>query len=174
MPALKTCRRLFECRDVRTRDLYSCVVAGPLIRKRERNMRLGKSGVILWTLYVAFAAYALISNYEETTFRFSGTLGGIKALVWLILIAFLSYSVYCNHKENFFRSLRSIAGLYWGRQIGTDLYLGLLIALFIIFLNDGLLIALIWLVPILIYANLMVLLYLAINFDSLVANMLGI
>ena len=136
-------------------------------------MKIGKSGIVLWGLYFAFALYALIANMRETTFQFDGTLGGIKAIVWLALIGFLSYSVYCSFRENFFRSLRSIATLHWGRQIGADLYLGLLIAIFIIFLNEGAVTALIWLVPILIYANLAVLLYLAINFDSIVTKLLG-
>ncbi len=137
-------------------------------------MKLGKSGIVLWGLYAAFVLYALIGNMRETTFQFGGPLGGIKAIVWLALIGFLSYSVYCSFRENFFRSVRSIATLHWGRQIGADLYLGLLVAIFIIFLNEGALIALIWLVPILIYANLVVLLYLAINFDSIVTKLVGL
>ncbi len=137
-------------------------------------MKLGKSGLVLWGLYVAFALYALLANMRETTFQFGGTLGGVKAIVWLALIGFFSYSVYCSFRENFFRSVRSVAALLWGRQIGADLYLGLFISIFIIFLNEGAFVALIWLVPILIYANLVVLLYLAINFDTIVAKLLGL
>ena len=137
-------------------------------------MKIGKSGLILWGLYGAFALYAIAANIQETTFRFSGTLGGIKAIVWLALFAFIGYSVYCSYKENFFRSVRSIATLHWGRQIGTDLYLGLFVSLFIIFLNEGALVVLIWLLPTLIYANLVVLLYLAINFDGIVMKLLGL
>ena len=135
-------------------------------------MRPGKSGLVLWGLYFAFALYALSANMQETTFRFSGPLGAVKAIVWLLLMLFLGYSIYCSFRENFFRSVRSIATLYWGRQIGTDLYLGLFIAMFIIFLNDGLIVALIWLLPILIYANLSVLLYIALNFDTIVSSFL--
>ncbi len=137
-------------------------------------MKIGKSGLVLWGLYAAFALYALIANVQETTFQFSGALGGMKVVVCLALIVFLGYSVYCSFQENFFRSVRSIATLHWGRQIGIDLYLGLLVAIFIIFLNEGALVALIWLIPILIYANLVVLLYLAINFDSIVTKLLGL
>ncbi len=136
-------------------------------------MKLGKSGLVLWGLYAAFAVFAISSNVDETTFHFGGTLGGVKLVVWLALLAFLAYSIYCSYRENFFRSVRSIATMHWGRQIGADLYLGLFIAIFIIFLNEGALVALIWLVPVLIYANLVVLLYLAINFDSIVTKLLG-
>ena len=137
-------------------------------------MKIGKSGLVLWGLYGAFAVYALAFGVDKNTFQFSGPLGGIKALVWLALLAFLIYSVYCSFQENFFRSVRSIATLKWGRQIGADLYLGLFISLFIIYLNDGLLVAVIWLIPLLIYANLVVLLYLAINFDVIVTKILGL
>ncbi len=137
-------------------------------------MKIGTSGLVLWGLYFAFAASAVFADMQETTFRFGGPLGEIKAIVWLALFVFLGYSVYCSVTENFFRSLRSIATLHWGRQIGADLYLGLFISLFIIFLNEGALVAAIWLIPILIYANLVVLLYLALNFNSIVAKLLGL
>ena len=137
-------------------------------------MKIGKSGLVLWGLYFAFALSTVIANSQEYTFQFSTPLGGIKAIVWLALFAFLGYSVYCSFRENFFRSVRSIATLHWGRQIGVDLYLGLFISIFIIFLNEGALIAAIWLIPILIYANLAVLLYLALNFDSIVTKLLGL
>lgn len=140
---------------------------------REGLMKIGKSGLVLWGLYGAFTLFALFSNVKETTFQFSGPLGGVKAIVWLALFAFLGYSVYCSFQENFFRSVRSIATLHWGRQIGADLYLGLSVALLIIFLNEGAFVALLWLVPILIYANLVVLLYFAINFESIVTKLLG-
>ena len=137
-------------------------------------MKTGKSGLVLWGLYGAFAIFAVFSNFDETTFRFGGPLGGVKAIVWIALLAFLVYSVYCSFQENFFRSVKSIATMQWGRQIGADLYLGLFIGLFVIFLNEGLLVALVWLVPTLIYANLVVLLYIALNFDSIVAKLLGL
>ena len=137
-------------------------------------MRIGRSGLVLWGLYGAFAVCALTFGGTESTFEFSGPLGVLKAIVWLMLILFLGYSVYCSYTENFFRSVKSVVSMHWGRQISADLYIGLCISLFIIFLNEGVLVAAIWLVPILIYANLVVLLYIAINFDSIVAKLLGI
>ena len=141
---------------------------------QEGFMKIGTSGVVLWMLYVAFALFAVLANLQEIPFQFSGSLGGLKAMVWLALIVFLGYSVYCSFQENFFRSLRSIATLHWGRQIGADLYLGLLVGLLIIFLNEGIVVALIWLIPTLIYANLAILLYVAIHFDSIVTKLLGL
>ena len=136
-------------------------------------MRLRTSSLVLWGLYVAFAAYAIVTGVNAATFDFSLPLGGAKAVVWLLLLAFFAYSIYCTFRENFFKTLRSFASLHWGRQIGTDLYLGLFVSLFIIFLNDGLGVALIWLLPTLIYANLTILLYFALNFDAIVSTFLA-
>ena len=137
-------------------------------------MKIRTSGLVLWGLYGAFAVFAVSTNLQGSTFQFGGTLGAVKAMVWLALLIFLGFSVYCSYRENFFRSLRSIAALHWGRQIGVDLYLGLFVGLLIIFLNEGVVVALIWLVPTLIYANLVILLYVAINFDSIVAKLLSL
>ena len=129
---------------------------------------------MLWSFYAAFAAFALYSNWQETTLDFSGQLGGVKAIVWLSLLGFLGYSIHCSFRENFFRSFKSIAALHWGRQIGADLYLGLLIGLLVISLNDGFVVALIWLVPILVYANLTMLLYVALHFDEIVFKLVSL
>ncbi len=137
-------------------------------------MRIGKSGLFLWGLYAAFAGFAVISNWQETTLDFSGNLGGFKALIWLALLVFLAYSLYCTTRENFFRSVRTVTASLWGRQIVADLYLGILIGLLIIVLNDGFLVAIVWLVPLLIYANLSMLLYVALHFDEIVAAFIGV
>lgn len=124
--------------------------------------------------YAAFAVGALYANRQDFTLDFSGHFGAAKAVVWLALLGFLAYSVYCSRKEHFFRSARAVVALHWGRQISADLYLGLFIGLLVITLHEGVLVALLWLVPILIYANLAMLLYLAINFDGIATKLLGL
>ncbi len=52
------------------------------------------------------------------------------------------------------------------------MYLGLLISMLIIVVNDGVVTALIWLVPVLIYANQSMLLYFALHFDEIVAKLM--
>ena len=137
-------------------------------------MRIGKSGWVLWGFYAAFALFAVVSNWQASTLDFGGHLGGFKALIWLALLAFLAYSFYCTTRENFFRSVKTVTSLYWGRQISADLYLGILIGLLIIVLNGGFVVALIWLVPLLIYANLTMLLYVALHFDEIAAAFVGV
>ena len=136
-------------------------------------MKINNRGLALWGLYAAFAAYAFYSYWHETTFRFNGPLGGIKLLVWLVLAGFLIYSVYCSAREDLFRSIGAISKLHWGRQIGTDLYLGLFIGILIIYLHEGAIAALIWLIPTIAFANLSIFLYVALNFDSIVVRFLG-
>ena len=132
-------------------------------------MNLKKNG--LWILYFTFAAYAIVSGWSPTLLDFSGAQGIGKALAWLTLLSFLIYSLYASSQENIIYIMRDMAASYWGRQIGIDLYLGVAIVLSLIYLNEGsLLIMLIWLVPVLIFANLATLLYLAIHFDQIVAR----
>ena len=66
-----------------------------------------------------------------------------------------------------------MAKMHWGRQIGADLYLGLLVAIFFIYLNEGAVVALIWFLPTLAFANLSILLYIALNFDTIVGKFLN-
>ena len=132
-----------------------------------------RRGLVLWALYGAFAVYALYAYWHETMFGFSGPLGNAKLVLWLALAGFLIYSVYCSLREDLFRSIGAIARLHWGRQIGTDLYLRLFIGILIIYLHEGPIIALIWLIPTLAFANLSILLYVAINFDSIVARFMS-
>lgn len=125
----------------------------------------------LWIFYFAFAAYAILTHNNEPVFSTAGPYGFGKAIVWLILAGFLAYTIYCYQQENFFKSVSKINSFLWGRQIGIDLYLGLLIPLTLIFLNEGSLLAVaIWFLPILVMANLATLLYIALNYQSLVAH----
>ena len=136
-------------------------------------MKINSRGIALWAIYGAFAAYAFNAYWHDTIFRFSVPLGGVKALVWVALAGFLVYSLYCTSREDIFRTIGTMSKLHWGRQIGIDLYLGLFIATFIIYLHEGTVAVLTWLVPTILFANLSVLLYIALNFDSLVARFLG-
>lgn len=129
--------------------------------------------ILLWGVYVAFVAAALFLNWHSGLLAFDGELGAVKAFYWLLYLGFLAFSVYCSTQENIFRTIRKMGELHWGRQIGIDLYLGLTIALLVIYLHEGLLVMLLWLVPTILFANLSILLYLGIHFDSIAVKLLG-
>jgi len=125
----------------------------------------------LWVFYFGFVAVALITHEGEAYFFAEGPLALGKPLVWLVYLGFLAYSLYVSAHENFFKSIKTMWPIRWSRQIGIDLYLGIAIFLLIMFLHEGsILVLLAWLIPVLIFANLATLLYLALNFQSLIAH----
>lgn len=126
---------------------------------------------LLWIGYFIFVATALASKGAEPLFISEGPYPLGKPIAWALYAGFLAYSIYCGTQASFIKSLPKITQFIWVRQIGIDLYLGVAMSLFIIYLNEGsLIVMLLWLLPILIYANLAVLLYVAMNYDSLIAN----
>jgi hypothetical protein len=134
---------------------------------------MSSRSLFFWAAYFVFAACALYFGWHGDVLGFGGPLGAIKLLVWTALLGFLAYSVYCSARENLFESIPRIFELHWGRQVGADLYLGLLVALFVVYLHEGALAALFWAAPTLLFANLSILLYLAIHFEAIVARFLA-
>ena len=124
----------------------------------------------IWILFIGFAFFAIWTRDDEFIFVSQSQYSFGKYIVWIIFFCFLSYSIYSSTKENFFKSLIRISKMYWGRQIGIDLYIGLILPLLIIYLHGGAFVFLVWLIPVLIYANLATLLYLALNYDSLISH----
>ena len=130
-----------------------------------------KQKLMPWGMFAAFVACAIGFGWHAAMFRFDGPMGLAKIVVWLAFLLFIAYSVYCSGRENIFKTIRTMSRLHWGRQIGVDLYLGLLLFLSVIYLHQGsLLVVALWLVPVLLFANLATLLYVAIHFESLVAR----
>lgn len=128
----------------------------------------------LWIFYFTFVVIAIFSHDSEPLFSIAGPYGIGKAITWAILIGFLAYSLYCNSRENFFKTMKTITPYLWFRQVSLDLYLGLLVPLTLIYLNEGsVLVVALWFLPILLMANLATLLYLALNYQSLVAHFVG-
>ncbi|MES3037898.1 MAG: hypothetical protein V4736_08330 [Bdellovibrionota bacterium] len=94
----------------------------------------------------------------------------VRYLAIAIWIIFCCYSLYVLRKENFFKSVKSIWSLHWGRQVTADLYVGILLFSFMIYLIEGsVLTALAWSIPALIIGNPITLLYFIIKFDSFVS-----
>jgi len=130
-----------------------------------------KANLISWGVFGAFVACAIGFGWHAALFRFDGPMGLAKIVVWLAFLLFTAYSIYCSGRENVFKTIRTMARLHWGRQIGTDLYLGLLLFLAVIYLHQGsVLVLAAWLIPVLLFANLATLLYVAIHFETLVAR----
>lgn len=130
--------------------------------------------MMAWLVYLAFVACVVVADGHAAVFDFSGQHGAGKAMVWLLYLGFLAYSVYCSLHENIFRTVRQILKFHWGRQISLDLYIGLGLFMALIYLHQGsLLVVALWLLPVLVFANLATLLYLAIHYESIVSRLLG-
>lgn len=127
----------------------------------------------LWILFLLFSIYATETRNDEFIFSSTTSYGFAKACIWVLFFLFLGYSLYSSYKENFFKSVVRMSDMLWGWQIGIDLYIGIGLTLTIIFLQGGVSVFVVWIIPVLIYANLATLLYIALNFDSLI-NHFGI
>jgi hypothetical protein len=127
----------------------------------------------LWFIYFAFVPLALFYHKGEALFLSHGQFPAGKPILWLVLLTFLGYSLYCHVKEDFFKTMSVTTKYHWTKQIGIDLYLGVALIACVIYLNEGSwLVLAFWFVPLLIFANLATLLYLALNYDSLVSHFL--
>lgn len=124
---------------------------------------------VLWVVFFAFVICAIYFNWHENIFSVNKPLGAGKFLFWAAFIVFTAYSIYCSFKENLFKTIKVMSGLHWGRQIGLDLYIGISIFAFFIYLHSGsVLVLLLWLLPLIVFANLATLLYIAIHYDSII------
>ena len=125
----------------------------------------------LWGIYFVVVALAVVFKNDEALFVSSGPYPLGKPILWLILGLFLLYSLHCHFRENFFRTMSITGKYYWTKQIGIDLYLGVALSASIIYLNEGSLLVLgLWLVPLILFANLITLLYFAMNYDAIIRH----
>lgn len=97
----------------------------------------------------------------------------VRWIALLVLVLFTRYTVQCARRESLSRAASTIFALRWGRQVTMDLYIGLFIFDFFVYLHQGsLLVAVFWLLPTLVLGNIVPLIYLVWNFDAL-ARVLG-
>jgi hypothetical protein len=98
----------------------------------------------------------------------------MELIRWLALAVFLIFSLYTLYlfkAENFWKSLKAMIALKWGRQVIIDLYIGLFLFGFFVYLNEGsILITACWLLAFSVIGNPAMLFYFIINYSSLVAH----
>lgn len=92
----------------------------------------------------------------------------VKCILVVILVSFIGYTVYCSLKENFVKSLKKTFHLLWGRQFVIDLYIGIfLFSIFVYMIEKSLLVLILWLVPSILFGNIIPLVYLITHFDMI-------
>lgn len=61
--------------------------------------------------------------------------------------------------------------LFWGKQVGLDLYISVFLSLALIYLIEGsVVVVLLWLFPILVFANLAILPYILLNYGAIIGH----
>ncbi|PJZ52119.1 hypothetical protein [Leptospira adleri] len=129
------------------------------------------SKIILWILFFTFGFFAFFTEQNHNVVAVNGVAGGGKYVVWFVFVCFLVYTMYCSWRENLIQSVKKMFKLHWGRQIGIDLYLGLGISSFFIYLNEGSIwLTLFWLIPAMIYGNLALLFYLSLHYEMILSR----
>jgi hypothetical protein len=51
-----------------------------------------------------------------------------------LLLLFAGYTIYASRTESFWKSLKTVLSLMWGRQVTMDLYLGIFLFHFFVYL----------------------------------------
>ena len=127
----------------------------------------------LWLLYAVFMIIAWLYGSRESFVHTQSELVFGKYIILFVYLAFLAFSLYATAKENFFRSIVTVNQLLWGRQVGIDLYISVFLSLALIYLIEGsFLVLLLWLLPILFFANLAILPYILLNYEQIVGQIL--
>lgn len=129
------------------------------------------SKLAVWGVFLLFVVVALATGWHDRLLLFEGRAGVAKAILWAIWLGFVGYSVYCSGRENLFKTIGVLGKLYWGRQIGMDLYISATLSLALIYLNSGSwLVVALWLLPTVIYVNQAILLYVLIHFEQILSR----
>jgi len=128
----------------------------------------------LWFAYAAFLIVAILFGGREGLVEIDGPYATGKGVVLLVFACFLAYSLHATRKENFFKSIGAMNRLWWGRQVGIDLYISVFLSLALIYLVEGSAqIVLLWLAPILVFANLAILPYILLNYSEIIGRLLS-
>lgn len=124
----------------------------------------------LWIVYALFMGLAAAYGSREPLISTDSPYVAGKIVLLVVYACFVAYSLHATRKENFFKSVGSINAYLWGRQIGFDLYISVFLSLAVIYLVEGsLTVLLLWLVPVLFFANLAILPYILLNYGSIVS-----
>lgn len=125
---------------------------------------------VLWGSFFIFVAIATLTNWSDDLLRFDGPVGITRAVLIAVWIGFLIYSIYCSARENLFRTIGEMAKFHWGRQIGIDLYISVLLSIGLVYLVTGsVLETVLWAIPFIPFANQAILLFIILRLEDIIA-----
>jgi hypothetical protein len=124
--------------------------------------------IFFYSFLLALTIYAFFFTPSSAAFSVSFGYSLMKYTILLSFVAFTFYTIYVTTKENIFKTVKRIFTFHWGRQILLDLYIGLFLFGFLVFLVEkSWIMVLIWMIPALIFGNIIPLLYFASQFDRI-------
>jgi hypothetical protein len=95
----------------------------------------------------------------------------IRWLAIILFVVFSLYTLYLFKAENFWKSVKAVWAYRWGQQVIIDLYIGLSLFGFIVYLNEASVpMTLAWMTAFYFLGNPATLLYFILNFHSLVSH----
>lgn len=101
------------------------------------EIKRNTSSIVLWSVFFAFCAIAIGLHGNAGLLDFSGTTGLIRLVLIAVWVAFTAYSLICSRHENLFRTVGTMSKLWWGRQIGIDLYISVFLSVALVYLVTG-------------------------------------
>ena len=124
----------------------------------------------LWVAYLGFVVIAFWCLWRPEFFALGSATGLVRLALIGIWIAFLGYSIHCSRQESLFRTIGVMNKLYWGRQIGTDLYISVFLSIGLAYLVTGSVVeTLLWALAFIPFANLAILPFVILYLDRIVA-----
>ena len=124
--------------------------------------------ILLYLILFTFTIYAFLSTHASELETISIGMTMIKYMILTAFVLFTLYTIYVTTRENLFKSVKRMFDFRWGRQIILDLYLGLFLFGFVVYLVEKtFLITLLWLSLAIIFGNIISLLYFASQFDRI-------
>jgi len=125
---------------------------------------------LLWPAFILFVVIAVFTSWNDQILQFDSGVGLTRLLLIIVWLAFLAYSIICSRHENIFRTIGTMKKLYWGRQIGIDLYISVFLSIALVYLVTGSIIqTLLWSLAFIPFANLAILLFIILHLDQIVA-----
>ena len=137
--------------------------------------RTNTSSIILWAIFFGFSAIAIGLNWDPDLLDPRGTNGTVRLVLIAAWVAFTAYSIHCSRHENLFRTVGAMSKLYWGRQIGIDLYISVGLSIAFVYLVTGSIVTtLFWSLAFIPFANQAILLFVILYLDDILAMAPGL
>ena len=134
------------------------------------GVRGNRSSAILWSVFFGFTAIAIALNWSPRLIDFDSATGAIRLVLIIVWIAFTAYSLHCSRHENLFQTVGKMSRLYWGRQIGIDLYISVFLSIGLVYLVTGSPVqTLFWGLAFIPFANQAILLFVILYLDRIFA-----